>query len=349
MPALPDHFLRAKLLAGLAPGTTPETPPHQIHPLEASVPGFGPLRAYLWTVTADRSAPGARPAGEYKVQMILADQPRGARGHLDMDGAYPVLLGYSPEFGVFSAWQVALYAEFAYSRNVQVREELLSEAMTSGWAVAPPRQLQSGEEEVRVAFSAGNLMHFLRVAKEADVRHLQGSRREAFFLAMTPNYTAVAIPGRDQDISNYVANERQRLAATRLSRDSRFAPMVKEQFDHSCTLCSIQLGIVEAAHIIPANETEGKDETWNGLTMCPNHHRLFDANRLMIASDLVVQLDHDAIAFLQESGRATGLEVLTRHERQMIRPPTFWATDALLRDRMTRALGQRFANIRAAP
>jgi len=348
MPALPDHFLHAKLLAGLPAGTTAETPDHRIHPLEANVPGFGPLRAYLWTITADHSAPGARPPGEHKIQLILDDQRRSTRGRLDRGGAYTVLLGFSAEFGVFCAWQAELYSEFAYSRNVQVREERLSEAMGSGWAVASPRQMQSGEEEVRVAFSAGNLSQFLRLAHEADSRGLQGTWREAFFLANTPNHAAEDLPATDDEVPIYVANERRRLAYTRLSRDERFAPIIKQQFDNCCALCSIQLGIVEAVHIIPANEDDGKDEIWNGLAMCPNHHRLFDANLLMIAADLVVQLDHAGIVFLQEDGRGGGVEVLTDHEGRVIRAPAFWASDPALRDRMSRALHQRFRSVRAA-
>src|SRR6266508_684496 len=182
MPALSNETLFAKLRAALPAGSRFETPAGTIHPAVALVPGFGRTRFYLWTVTPDRSTPGARPPGEFKIQLIIDGQERGARANLNTDGAYAVLLGYSPDYGVFVGWEARHYQNFAYSANVQVREDLLAEGRASGWAVAPPRRSQN-ELEVRVAFTPGNLPHFLRSSRQADAEEQQGEWREAFLLA----------------------------------------------------------------------------------------------------------------------------------------------------------------------
>ena len=337
MPALTNHSLYRRLRAALPKGTEFHTKVDVIHPAEFTVPGFGRVRAYLFTVTPDRSVPGARPAGEFKLQLIIGGQVRGSRGSLNLKGAYTSLLGFSPDFGVFVGWEASLYLDFSYSANVQVREPLLAEARDNGWAIAPPRSIK-GATEIRVAFSAGNLLPFLRANREADRRELKDVWREAFLLSKSPHYVASAFPGRAADLDSYVERERQRLNTTRLSRDSRFAPRVKEQFNFSCTVCAVQLEIIEAAHIIPVNDQNSSDEVWNGLSLCPNHHTLFDARQFVVEPNLIVTVDAETVEFLRESDRASGIELLTDFHNKKIRAPDFWRTSPEVRERMRAAL-----------
>jgi len=337
VPALSNDSLYRRLRVALSEGTEFHTPANAIHPAEFSVPGFGNVRAYLFTVTPDRSAPGARPPGEFKIQLIIEGQTRGERGALELRDAYTALLGFSPDFGVFVGWEARLYSTFGYSANVQVREPLLVEARNNGWAVAQPRPIR-GSTEVRVAFAAGNLLLYLRASRQADKRELTGAWREAFMLSKAPGYQAEELPSRPRDLDVYVQRERQRLNATRLSRDSKFAPRVKEQFDYSCAVCAVQLEIVEAAHIIPVNDSRSSDDVWNGLSLCPSHHTLFDARRFIVGPNLKIVVDDDAVAFLKESGRASGIELLTSFQGQEIRPPQFWKTSQKLQQRMQEAL-----------
>jgi len=337
VPALSNASLYRRLRAALPENTEFHTPDNIIHPAEFTIPGFGKVRAYLFTVTRDRSTSGARPPDEFKIQLIIQDQDRGDRGSLEMRGAYTVLIGFSPDFGVFVGWEARLYSDFAYSANVQVREPLLVEARNNGWAVAPPRKLKSSSE-VRVAFAAGNFLPYLRASREADKQNLLETWREAFMLARSPYYQAEHLPTRSRDIDTYVQRERQRLNSTRLSRDSKFAPRVKKEFDYSCAVCTVQLEIVEAAHIIPINHPQCRDDIWNGLSLCPNHHTLFDARRFVIAPTLEIIVDDDTIAFLQESGRSSGIELLTHFRGQRIRAPSFWESSLELQEQMQQAL-----------
>lgn len=109
MPALSTAVLYTKLQAALPSGTATHSQPNETRPALVDVPGVGLVRAYLWTVTRDLSAPGARPPDEFKIQLILPDQARGARGTLDLSAPLTVLLGYSPDFGVFVAWEARLH------------------------------------------------------------------------------------------------------------------------------------------------------------------------------------------------------------------------------------------------
>ncbi len=336
MPSLPTELLFAKLRAALPNGTAFRTPQNEIHPAECTIPGFGYARFYLFTVTPDRSSIGARPPGEYKIQLIVSGQDRRKRGGLNISRAYTTLLGYSPDFGVFVAWEAGLYVDFAYSANLQVREPLLIEARDNGWAVGSPRPLKDSTE-VRVAFNPGELSHFLRTSREADSKALKGQWREAHFLSKTPRHHAGRIPTRLSKLETYLLDERKRLNTTRLARNAKFSPLVKEQYQHSCAVCSLQLEIIQSAHIIPVNNQRGVDEIWNGIALCPNHHSLFDAKRFVVTPRLRVSVDFQAIKFLEESGRASGFETLSDYHNAEIRRPFFWKGQAELRERMKEA------------
>lgn len=340
MPALPNTVLYAKLKAALPTATVFQTAIDEVRPAIAHVSEFGIARLYLWTVTADRSRPGARPAGEMKIQLILPGQERYERGALELSGPYTALLGYSPDFGVFAGWEASLYDGFAYSANVQVREELLAEARDHGWAVAPPRQ-RGHQEEVRVAFTAGNMLVYLLTSQSADDQRLAGKRREAFFLSQTPNVEADVLPISLADVEVYIDRERQRVAATRFLRSAKFGPNVKKEFDYGCALCGLQLEIIESAHIIPVHERGGEDEVWNGIALCPNHHRLFDARSFVVAADLCVQIDNATVQFLRDCNHAQGIEMLTGFDRKFLRHPHFWTVDIELQARMRSALKRR--------
>jgi|SRR5438046_1932233 len=109
MPALSDSRLRAILLGAL-PGATVDHDRGHMKPIILKIRGIGRIRIYLWTTTPDASVQG-RPAGEHKAQIILPGSPRGSRQHLSLVDMPTALLGYSPIFGVFTAWQAELHSD----------------------------------------------------------------------------------------------------------------------------------------------------------------------------------------------------------------------------------------------
>ena len=90
--------------------------------------------------------------------------------------------------------------------------------------------------------------------------------------------------------------------------------------------------------IIPVNDILISDDIWNGLSLCPNHHTLFDARRFIVEPSLTIAVDDETIAFLNDSGRASGIELLTNFRGQKIRPPHFWEESREFRGRMREAL-----------
>ena len=115
-------------------------------PLEVdlSAPMPSRIRVYLFNVTRP---PGGRPLGEHKVQLIIPGQKRGERANFDQsDGRIVLLAGYAAEEDVFVLWDAGLYADFAWSRNVQVKAATLIEA-SAGRVAEQGRRLRPTDGE----------------------------------------------------------------------------------------------------------------------------------------------------------------------------------------------------------
>ena len=97
------------------------------------------VRIYVFNATRP---PGGRPLGEHKVQLIVPGQERKDKGNFDHSGGRIVLLaGYVADEDVYVFWDAGLYADFAWSRNVQVKVETIVSA-AAGNIATQERQLR---------------------------------------------------------------------------------------------------------------------------------------------------------------------------------------------------------------
>jgi hypothetical protein len=80
------------------------------------------------------------------------------------------------------------------------------------------------------------------------------------------------------------AARRARRAGSALVRDARFSRRVVDAYDGLCAMCGFDVGLVEGAHIYPVSAPGSRDEPWNGLALCANHHLAFDKH--MVGVDL---------------------------------------------------------------
>lgn len=84
------------------------------------------------------------------------------------------------------------------------------------------------------------------------------------------------------------------VVSVRVVRDTAVAAKVKSFYDSACQVCGIQLAIssgwyVEGAHIRPLGlPHRGPDTVANVLSLCPNHHALFDKGGLYLDDNLRV-------------------------------------------------------------
>lgn len=331
-----------RILIAALPGAALVDREHAPKPIVLRDPGLGEIRIYLWTITPDKSARG-RPEGEHKSQIIIPQLGRGARQHFILDNSPAFLLGFSPVFGVFVLWQVELHQDAAYSKNLQVTEDQLQDAASLGWAIADPRRTDRGPE-VRCAVHPIHLPRLLAASLQADIRGLQGEQRQIYLEASAPEIQAAHLDEavlRGEPISiDDIENRRGHVLQRRLKRNHRFSSAVLPLYEYSCAICEMQLNTVEAAHIIPVHDTRSVDESWNGISLCRNHHRLYDQRIIVIDEAVTIRSNPETLAILRDAGRGNGIEAWI--ERYMNRPlarlPEEYRRDQAFRTNMQAAL-----------
>lgn len=79
--------------------------------------------------------------------------------------------------------------------------------------------------------------------------------------------------------------ERTRSVVSRLVRRAAFGKKVCRAYGNRCAMCGISIGLPEGAHIYPASAPNSPDSVWNGISLCRNHHRIFDLHRLWVSPD----------------------------------------------------------------
>lgn len=345
MAQLTSQRLTTLLLSAL-PGAIEEPSPNAPKPVVLDIPDLGRVRFYVWTTTPDASRTG-RPQGEHKSQIIIPGTARSSIQHLELGDIPTFVLGYSPIYGVFVVWQADRHQDSGYSKNLQVKADLLEQGSETGWAIDKPRPTQNGPE-VRAAIHPSHLGRFLRLSIEADALGRSGEQRTAFLLAGAPDLDNLDLRARSEagEVVPLADVERARVAATgtRLVRESGFSKRVLASYGHKCAVCEVQLSILEGAHIIPVHDPRGTDEVWNGLALCRNHHRLYDRRILLIDPDAVVRANEETLALLRALGRLGGYEptIGVHRDKRLNGLPDFYGTDAAMRDQMHNALTLTF-------
>jgi putative restriction endonuclease len=97
---------------------------------------------------------------------------------------------------------------------------------------------------------------------------------------------------------------------TSYSRDPQFTKNVINAYENKCAICNIQLGIIEAAHIIPHALPESSDKVDNGIALCRNHHKLFDNGLIILDLDQKIFINKNVKDFLDQADLLHGFEKL---------------------------------------
>lgn len=216
-----------------------------------------PIRLSLHTSTVGTMS---RAVGEMRFQNPGQNRPMvKLRATLPLliglaDGRQPVLVGADPR------QRLGRTTRF----SVRFPDALLDEARARGWA-----EYVSTSGEVITAFHPSLFPVFVEASTHA--------------LDLAPGRVADVVAGSglledDDDASR----TRMRRATTALVRDARFSRAVKQAYEERCGMCGLDLGLVSAAHIYPAHAPGSHDSVWNGVLLCDNHHRAFDAHLISV-------------------------------------------------------------------
>ncbi len=259
---------------------------------------------YIWHLT--HGGGKARPKNEYRIQITGTD-------HFDIKpGEKTLILGWWEEVEVFAGFDVRKHlGKLGFSPSIQIREEALHDAYVNGFAPC-----DKGNQEIAIAFRPDFFVEYIRNL-EALHDFGQSTTDTAILneIAQNPEIN-------DEDIHiQDVARKTTVVTVGKKLRDVNFRKRVLTAYTFHCAVCSTQLKLVEAAHIIPVNHENGTDETCNGLALCALHHKAYDQALIAVGVDYSILLNQDQIAEFKKSKLIEGLDNFTKGLRPIILLP----------------------------
>ncbi len=95
----------------------------------------------------------------------------------------------------------------------------------------------------------------------------------------------------------------------------------------------MQLGLVEAAHIVPVSVDGSTDHVQNGLSLLPQFHRAFDSGLIYLTTEYIMKVNDGRARQLQANGLDSGLDELRRTLGRIALPKMqrHWPDKALIR------------------
>ena len=256
------------------------------------------LRIYIWNLT--HGGGPKRPTDEYRIQITGVDQFEGSPGEKVL------ILGWWEEGGVFAGFDYNHHRNrLGTSPSIQIREEALRGAYVNGFAT-----WQRDNDEIAIAFRPDFFAEY--VANLEGLHSFGQSTNDLQVLEQViqqPNQINTA------ELAEVTPERRQIVVqVTKKLRDNSFKKRILTAYSCQCAFCSVQLKLIDAAHVIPVEEG-GSDETANGIALCAIHHRAYDRKLVTFREDYTIVTNIAALDNLSAShhgGGRTPFETLLR-------------------------------------
>lgn len=262
------------------------------------------IRIYIWNLT--HGGGPARPVDEYRIQITGVNQFEREIG------GKTLILGWWKEGEVFAGFDYNKHiGSLGFSPSIQIREEALRKAHING--IAP---WTKDNQEIAIAFRPDFFVEYLR-----NLESLHSFGESGYDMEVLSELTND--PNTVNDIQISTVNEERQVAITNVRkkiRDISFKSRVLTSYSNRCAFCSIQLKLIEAAHIIPVQHN-GTDETSNGVALCVLHHRAYDRSLVTFNSSYQIAYNEKEFDKLKEIGLDGGADRFVRDLRAVINLP----------------------------
>jgi putative restriction endonuclease len=222
--------------------------------------------------------------------------------------AYPlVFLGYDEDTDTFTAWDPASQSPRVglerQTQNVSLytRWSVLQEARRGGVAV-----YTDGAGQRVISFQSDLLTPYLQ---NRSVLH--GAENAAGLLLALDERASESEGDTVSVVRDAVTVT---LTRTGYPRDPRFRRNVLEADEGTCVACGMQMGLVEAAHIVPHAHPQAPGGVENGICLCPLHHAAFDAGLLVLDEDFTFRLNPERVAYFEAKEESGGMDRLREAE-----------------------------------
>ena len=258
-------------------------------------------RLYIWTIT--HGGGKKRSAKEFRIQLTDGGEYMTKIDPEPPDGR-TLIMGWWPTAEVFAGFDYNYHkGPLGNSPSIQVGEDALRRAAEDGMAVHV-----RGNSEIVIAFRPEFMGTY--IAQMDDLHKIGLSAKEIALLgriAADPEAVSDAEIDAGTDAGTDKHRQRVMVDVRRAARSYKFSKRVLKAYKHRCAFCGVQLGLLDAAHILPVAHPDGVDRTSNGVAVCTLHHRAYDNGLITFDEKFRVHLAEKRIADLEAKGRTGGL------------------------------------------
>ncbi len=253
----------------------------------------GIFRIFAWNLTHGGAT---RSDDEFRIQLtgVLPDL---------VPGEATLVIGWSSSFGVFAGWDAVIHSgRTSSSPSLQVEREVLTRASAEGVGAA-----HRGSGDVVVAFRPELLTTYCLRSGELH----SGAAAE-----VAADLNKIQVPDPMSYVQPISGAEREKVTRTFETnlRAWDFRNRVLGAYEQKCAICAQQLGLNEAAHIVPVAWPGSNDTTTNGLSLCRNHHRAYDSMLISVTGEYLVEVSQTEYQRLDRQGRGAGIETLVEFD-----------------------------------
>lgn len=263
--------------------------------------GSFPLWVYLRNLTpADRADPD-----EYRIQLPSQILPLRANPY-----GPTLLLGYHSESGLFVGFDARTISTGARTQlsGGYVSLRTVKRARRRGMTFDRDRR-----DRIAVGLRPEMLVPYCLHA--SDIHAAADENQVVEILSRTAAiFSATDAFAFGDEALGRIAPERQRMLRSVyvLAREAGFRRRVLDAYDRRCAISGVQLGLVEAAHILPVRYDGSTDQVNNGLSLSPQYHRAYDSGLIYLSSDYVMRMNETRAERLRALQLDAGIEELRR-------------------------------------
>jgi len=263
------------------------------------------LLIYIWNISHGGKT---RSRDEFRIQITGVDSISLSTEYITL------LLGYfsENEKECFVAFDPVKHSTFGFSPSIQVKKNTLDKAIVNGIAIQEKSRNEDGEiDEVAIAFEPELMIQYITdlssnyYNQKIDQNEMQvferlGEEEEVF---------------SDEELEIDLGERKHSLKKTNQAvRDASFRKRVLKVYGNKCAICCLQVGLVEACHIIPVS-AGGTDQTINGIALCHNHHKTLDSALIGIDENYEIILNESKLQTIRQAGLIGKLEDLLENSR----------------------------------
>ena len=243
---------------------------------------------------------GRSDSDEFRIQ-CPGDLP-SRFGIREAAGDIVVVLGFHPDWNVFSAWDPArLLARNSRTQRFSIYTRLSKIQEASRLGVST--YVDSNQQSIlsfRPEFAGLYIENSRTIHDVSDVR-LRGIAQKY----------GEARPGERPVDLGRVKGQKITVTHAQYARSPQFRSAVLEAYSYSCAMCGVQLDLIEAAHVVPHAHPQGLDVIANGIALCSLHHRSFDTSLLYVDPNYGIRVNSDRVSYLRKLNLAAGLKNYT--------------------------------------